>query len=132
MSIFSRRAVSVLALFVLTCSTASAALAAEKPSKQDEAIIAEVDQMLAAAFKPDQPGAAVIVVREGRVVFRKGYGLANLELGAPMRPEMVFEIGSVTKQFTATAILMLAEQGKLSLDEDIRTYLPDYPDKGAK
>ncbi len=88
--------------------------------------------MLASRFAVDAPGAAVILVKNGTVVFRKAYGLANLETGTAMRPEMVFEIGSVTKQFTATAILMLAERGKLSLDDDLRKYFPDYPDKAAR
>jgi CubicO group peptidase (beta-lactamase class C family) len=70
-------------------------------------------------------------MQDGKILFRRGYGLANLETKTPMRPEMVFQIGSVTKQFTSTAILMLVEQLKLSLDDDIRKYLPDYPSKGA-
>ena len=90
------------------------------------------ERLLSGKFPVNAPGAAIIVVKNGKVVFRKGYGLANLELGTPMRPEMVFEIGSVTKQFTSTAILMLVEQGKLALDDDIHKYLPDYPDKGVK
>jgi CubicO group peptidase (beta-lactamase class C family) len=80
----------------------------------------------------DGPGAAVVLVKDGRVIFRKGYGMANLELKNPMQPDMVFEIGSITKQFTSTAILMLVEQGKISLDDDLHKYLPDYPDKGTK
>ena len=91
-----------------------------------------LDGMLSSRFAADAPGAAVIVVKDGTVVFRKAYGLANLETGTAMRPEMVFEIGSVTKQFTSTAILMLAERGKLSLDDDLRKYFPDYPDKAAR
>ncbi|MFP5287370.1 MAG: serine hydrolase, partial [Thermoanaerobaculia bacterium] len=66
------------------------------------------------------------------VVLRKGYGMANLELGVPVEPDMVFKLGSVTKQFTAAAILMLAERGKLRLEDDFRTYLTDYPDPGKK
>jgi len=73
----------------------------------------------------------VVVVKDGRVLVRRAYGLANLETRTPMRPEMVFELGSVTKQFTSTAILMLAEQGKLALDDDIRKYVPAFPDKGV-
>lgn len=91
-----------------------------------------LDSILAAAFGPEAPGAAVIIVQEGRTVLRKGYGLANLETKTPMRPDMVLQIGSVTKQFTSTAILMLLEQGKLSLDDEIWQYFPDYPSRGAK
>src|SRR5215203_5764212 len=62
------------------------------------------DQILAAAFPADQPGAAALVMKDGKVVLRKGYGLANLELGVPVSPDMVFELGSITKQFTAASI----------------------------
>jgi CubicO group peptidase (beta-lactamase class C family) len=93
-------------------------------------LAAYADQLLAAAFPADQPGAAAIVVKDGQVVLRKGYGMANLELGVPVSADMVFEIGSVTKQFTAAAILLLAEQGKLRLEDDITKYLPDFPTHG--
>jgi D-alanyl-D-alanine carboxypeptidase len=91
-----------------------------------------VEDILSAKFPADAPGVAVIAVKDGRVVLRKAYSLANLEIRTAMRPEMVFELGSVTKQFTSTAILMLAERGKLSLTDDIRKYFPDYPEKGAR
>ena len=89
-----------------------------------------IDAMLVEACPPDAPGAVVIVARDGNVVFRKGYGMANLELGVPIAPEMVFRLGSITKQFTAVAILMLVEQGKLALEDDITRFLPDYPTQG--
>src|SRR5215204_5771520 len=71
-----------------------------------------VDAIMA-PFTSDGPGASVVVVKDRGVLVRRAYGLANLETRTPMRPEMVFELGSVTKQFTSTAILMLAQQGKL-------------------
>ncbi len=113
---------------VLVMATVPAALARQNASTTE----ADLDAMLSATFAADAPGAAVVVVKDGKVVFRKGYGRASLELGTPMRPEMVFEIGSVTKQFTSTAVMMLVEQGKLALDDDVRKYLPYFPDKGAK
>ena len=73
------------------------------------------------------PGASVIVVRENRVVFRKSYGLANLEERTAAAPDTHYRLASVTKQFTAAAILTLAEQGKLSLDDPIRRWLPSLP-----
>lgn len=91
-----------------------------------------IDALLAPVFQPADPGAAVIVTHKGRTVFRKGYGLANLELKVPVRPEMVFRIGSVTKQFTAVAILMLVQEGKIDLDAELKAYLPDYPTHGEK
>jgi len=89
-----------------------------------------IDAMLSERYKPDEPGAAVIVCQEGAIVFRKGYGLANLELNVPIEPHMVFRIGSVTKQFTAVAILLLYEEGKLDLQEPLERFLPDYPTRG--
>jgi len=98
----------------------------------DESLAVAVNEMLDKTYKPDEPGAAVIVVRDGKVVLRKGYGKANMELGVPIEPDMVFRTGSITKQFTAAAVLMLAEQGKLSLDDDITKFVSDYPTKGQK
>lgn len=98
----------------------------------DDTITVKIDEFLSHTYRADQPGAAVIVVQDGKVIFRKGYGLANVELGVPIKPEMVFRIGSMTKQFTAVAVMMLVEEGKIGLDDDIRTYLTDYPNPGKK
>ncbi|MDP9130809.1 MAG: beta-lactamase family protein, partial [Candidatus Binatota bacterium] len=78
------------------------------------------------------PGGAVIVTKNGKTVFRRAYGVANLERKIPLEPEMTFRIGSVTKQFTAAAIMLLADQGKLSVSDDITRFLPDYPTGGKK
>lgn len=85
--------------------------------------------MLAATF-PVEYGTAVLILRDGETILRKGYGLADVELGVPIAPEMVFGLGSVAKQFTAMAVLMLADEGKLALDRGIAAYLPDYPTQG--
>jgi len=108
-----------LSLLQATCAMA------ETPLEQ------RLDAALAPMFKPDWPGATVIVTRDGKPVFRKAYGLANVAEKTPMQPDMQLRIGSITKQFTAVGILMLAEQGKLSVKDDIRKYLPDFPDKGS-
>jgi CubicO group peptidase (beta-lactamase class C family) len=92
----------------------------------------EIDLFFSEKIAVDGPGASVLVVKEGKIILRKGYGLANLELGVPMNPEMVFRIGSITKQFTAAGILMLAEEGKISLNDGITKFIPDYPTKGNK
>ncbi|KQZ45020.1 hypothetical protein ASD58_01850 [Duganella sp. Root1480D1] len=99
---------------------------AETPLEQ------RLDAALAPMFKPNWPGATVIVTRDGKPVFRKAYGLANVAENTPMQPDMQLRIGSITKQFTAVSILMLAEQGKLSVKDDVRKYLPELPDKGAR
>ncbi len=89
-----------------------------------------IDDLLSERFKPDEPGVAVIVCQDGIPLLRKGYGLANLELNAPVEPHTVFRLGSVTKQFTAVAILMLYEEGKLDLQDPLERFLPDYPTQG--
>ena len=92
--------------------------------------VEEFDTFLSSIFPLDNPGAAVIAVKDGQTLLRKGYGLANLEWKLPMTPETVLRIGSVTKQFTAVSILMLAEQGKLSIQDPIEKFLPGYPTHG--
>ncbi len=91
-----------------------------------------IDQLLTERYPAPEPGATALVAKNGKVLYRKAFGMANLELGVPMKPEHVFEIGSMTKQFTSVSILMLMEQGKLSLDDEITKYLPDYPIHGKK
>ena len=95
--------------------------------QSDNLLIQTIDNFVQESYKPAEPGVAVIVVRDGGIIFRKGQGIANLELEVPIEPDMVFRLGSLTKQFTAVAILMLAEQGKLTLDDSISKFLPDYP-----
>ncbi|MBT8308206.1 MAG: beta-lactamase family protein [Maribacter sp.] len=77
-----------------------------------------------------KPGAAVAVMKDGEIVFKKGYGSANLEYDIPVTPSTIFHVASVSKQFTVYSILLLATQGKLSLDDDIRKYIPEVPDFG--
>jgi CubicO group peptidase (beta-lactamase class C family) len=89
-----------------------------------------VDKLLSEKYVPNQPGATALIAKRGKVIYRKAFGLSNLELETPMRPENVFEIGSITKQFTSVSILMLLEDGKLNLDDEITKYLPAYPTHG--
>ncbi|HEX7314709.1 MAG TPA: serine hydrolase [Pyrinomonadaceae bacterium] len=93
---------------------------------------AEFDRLISPQFKAQEPGGVVLVARRGEVIYRRAFGMANVELGVPMREEMVFNVGSITKQFTAVAVLQLAEQGKLSLADEITKYLPDYPTGGQR
>jgi CubicO group peptidase (beta-lactamase class C family) len=83
-----------------------------------------------ARFRPEDPGCAVGVERKGEAAVFRGYGSADLEHGVPITPDTIFEAGSVSKQFTAAAILLLAADGKLSLSDDIRKHLPEMPDYG--
>jgi CubicO group peptidase (beta-lactamase class C family) len=92
----------------------------------------KVDELLAKYNNSDAPGIAVAVVKEGSVVYKKGFGMANLEYHIPITPASVFHIASVSKQFTVFSILLLQKEGKLSLDDDIRKYVPELPDYGYK
>jgi CubicO group peptidase (beta-lactamase class C family) len=115
-----------LLLLLLLQSAVPAPAAAPTPAAPSAAI----DALLKASFPADRPGAAVIVTKGGETLFRKAYGMADLELGVPLQPDMVFRLGSITKQFTAAAILMLAEEGKLSPQDPIEKHLPGYPTQG--
>ncbi len=87
-----------------------------------------VDHYLKTQMKEHRiPGVALKIIRNGKPIKTAAYGLANLELNVPARPETVFEIGSITKQFTAAGILLLAQEGKLSVDDKISNYLKDTP-----
>ena len=91
---------------------------------------AKVDALFEKWNNLSSPGAAVTVVKDGMVVYRKGFGCAQLEYGVPITPSTVFHVASVSKQFTAMAITMLEEEGKLSANDDIRKYLPEMADFG--
>jgi len=113
--------VSLLAGLVATCP----AHAAEGLS--DEELAPAIEQLADEELKKRAlAGLSIGVARRGEVVFAKGFGLADLENDVPATQQSVYRIGSITKQFTAAAILQLAEQGKLALDDDIRKHLPDY------
>ena len=98
---------------------------------QDTSVRARVDRIFAAYDRTDSPGCAVGVYRDGHVVLARGYGMANLELNVALTPQSVLDIGSTSKQFTATSVVLLAQQGKLSLDDDIRKYIPELPNYGT-
>jgi CubicO group peptidase (beta-lactamase class C family) len=114
----------LLALSVLPGRPASAASPA--------GLAKGVDAVFADYAKPGSPGCSLAVVRDGGIVYEKGYGLANVEHGVPIDPRRtVFDIGSTSKQFTATCVLLLAQEGKLSLDDDVHKFLPELPDYGT-
>jgi D-alanyl-D-alanine carboxypeptidase len=120
---------TILALIILVSVPALALAGAAVPAP-DKALAEKIDAVMSEVYKPGQPGAAVIVRKNGQTLFRKGYGLADLELKVPVEPDMVFRLGSITKQFTAVAVLMLAQEGKLGLQDEITKFLPDYPVQG--
>lgn len=90
---------------------------------------AKVDEFVVAEMQRQRlPGVSLAVVKHGQVILAKGYGYANLEHNVPVRPETIFQSGSIGKQFTATAVMMLVEQGRVGLDEKISKYLGQVPD----
>jgi CubicO group peptidase (beta-lactamase class C family) len=95
-----------------------------------EKLARAADEVFADLTKPGSPGCALAAARDGKIIYEKGYGLANIEEGVSITPQTVFDIGSTSKQFTAASILLLEKQGKLSVHDDIRKYLPEIPDYG--
>ncbi len=118
----------LLALPTLKLSVIAALAAAASPVVA--APVAQVDSVFERFSNPRAPGCAVAVDQGGATVFQKGYGAANLAFDIPISPDTAFDIASTTKQFTAAAILLLAEDGKLSLDDDVHKYLPELADYG--
>ncbi len=97
-----------------------------------DSLTARVDNVFRAVDRVDSPGGAGGIYRDGRIAYARGYGMANLELGVPNSPRTVFDIGSVSKQFTNTAVLLLAQEGKLSLSDDVRKHFPELPPYAAQ
>jgi CubicO group peptidase (beta-lactamase class C family) len=100
-------------------------------SSPAESLTARVDKLFAQWDKPDSPGCSLGVSQNGKVVYEHAYGMANLELGVAITPSSVFHIASASKQFTAMAILILAQRGQLSLDDEVRRYITELPDYGT-
>lgn len=111
-------------LLTFIVSSASAQLPADAQAR--------IDQIFAAYASNTSPGCIVGVGREGKPVYAKAYGMANLEYAVPLTTESISESGSVAKQFTAAALALLQLEGKLSLDDDVRKYLPEVPDFGQR
>jgi len=101
------------------------------PARADD-LASKCEAILDAAFPKDAPGASAIVKKDGKVLFRGARGLSDVEQKVPLSADSVFEIGSITKQFTAAAILKLEEEGKLAVSDPIEKVLPDYPTNGKK
>ncbi len=118
-----------LAATVLLQLPAAAVVAQTAPATEAE-LAARIDAMVSPYYKPTGPGATLIVVKDGKTIVRKAYGMANVSKGVAMQPQAIMRLGSVTKQFTSTAIMLLAEEGKLSVSDPITKFLPDYPTLG--
>lgn len=99
---------------------------------QTREIEKKLDNLLASYFTASQPGCQLLVARHGQVIYQKATGSADLELNVPLSSNMIFNLASITKQFTAVAILQLQEKGKLSVYDSLQKYIPDFPSKGHK
>lgn len=95
-------------------------------------VIHKIDVIFKKIDKDNTPGCALAIVKHGDIIYKKGYGMANLEYGIPITPQTIFHVASVSKQFTAFSILLLEQEGKLSLKDEIHSYLSDLPQFGKK
>jgi CubicO group peptidase (beta-lactamase class C family) len=111
---------SLLALYLFLQAAAPARAESSDENKVDDSVLAEMK-------REHIPGLALGVYRDGQIVKAQGYGLANIELNVPVKPETIFQSGSVGKQFTATAVMILVEEGKVNLDDSVTKYFPDAP-----
>jgi CubicO group peptidase (beta-lactamase class C family) len=116
----------MVATFLLLASSANCSRTSEEKSA------AAVDEVFSDLTKPGSPGCALAVYRDGKILYAKGYGLANIEENVAITPQSVFDIGSTSKQFTAASILLLEKQGKLSINDDVRKHIPELPSYGQK
>lgn len=111
-------------LILLLCSFSVVSFGQIKESQAIDSLFSEWN-------KSDVPGCALGIIRDGELIYSKGYGIADLEHDVEITPSSVFYIGSVSKQFVTFSILLLEEQGKLNLDDRIQKYLPDFPEYGT-
>ena len=118
----------LIALLTAACAVTPVQAPAPAPAQD---VAGDIDQFFSWAT-PQTPGCAVAVAQNGEVVVNRAYGLANLEQEAPITTSTLFDIGSTQKQFIAAAILLLVEEGRLSLADDIRVYIPELPDYGHR
>jgi len=112
------------ALVQPTVWSQTAATQAERPSEQVDKLFEKMDRTIS-------PGCAVAAMRDGKILYQRGYGMADLDHNVPITADTVFHVASMSKQFTAAAIVMLAQERKLSLDDEVRKYVPELPDFGA-
>ena len=111
----------IISFLSLTCSHGQ--------NRQNSQIEKSVDSLVSPQFKENEPGMSILIAKHGEIIYQKAFGSANIELNVPLQPDMIFRIGSVTKQFTAIAILQLVEQGRISLQDTIQKFIPDFPSK---
>ena len=104
----------------------------QAPAKTQADLAVQVDKLFEKWDRTVSPGCALAVMKDGRVVYKRGYGMADLDHDVTITPATVFHVASISKQFTAAAILLLEQDGKLSVDDDVRKYIPELPDFGER
>ena len=113
----------IFVLYLLGCSTDN--------SSRDK--VSKIDDLMTTIYENGQFNGSVLVAQEGKVIYKKGFGFANMEWNIPNKPDTKFRIGSITKQFVSMQIMQLVEEGKINLDGKLSDYLPNYrKDTGEK
>ena len=118
----------VLSITFLLVSTFARA---QTPAVPAPDLTARVDKIFEKWNRIDSPGCAISLMKDGHIIYKHGYGMANLDHNVTITPSTVFHVASISKQFTAASVVLLAQQGKLSLDDDVRKYVPELPDFGS-
>ena len=113
------RIILILGVFALICSCNTKS---SSPGSND------LDKIFDSVFKPDEPGGAVLIVKEGKTIYEKGFGIEDIGTKKPISTNTLFNVGSISKTFVAYGILQLAKENKLSLDDNIYKYFPDFKD----
>jgi CubicO group peptidase (beta-lactamase class C family) len=121
---------AILLLLAIGSSVASDRAMDDKEAAL-RALHQQVDKVFAKWDSTVSPGCALSVIKDGQIIYMRGYGMADLDHDIPISPETVFHVASISKQFTAAAILLLAQERKLSLDDDVRKYITELPDFGT-
>ncbi|MFC1563460.1 serine hydrolase domain-containing protein [candidate division KSB1 bacterium] len=116
-----------LLIFIILIVSGSGQLLSQSRLQQPQ--IQELDRIFS-RFNNNTPGVAVAVMRDGEIIYERGFGMANLDYDIPIKPNTVFHIASISKEFAAMAVVLLEMEGKLSIDDDIRKYIPEVPDFG--
>jgi CubicO group peptidase (beta-lactamase class C family) len=121
----------LVAMIAFSLVAPSSAQTSSPGSAPQGDVTALVDELFEKWNRTDSPGCALSVMKDGRMIYKHGYGMADLDHDVTITPSTVFHVASMSKQFTAASIVLLTQQGKLSLDDDVRKYIPELPDFGA-
>ena len=122
---------SRLAVLTLISLAGSLGALAQNAPQSPDSPTKRVDELFQNMDTTVSPGCALAVMKDSRIIYERGYGMADLDHNIPITPKTVFHVASMSKQFTAASVLMLAQEGKLSLDDPVRKYIPELPDFGT-